>query len=398
MGDRPVRRDRVSAVAAGQLGRRRARATVGRVLAAASVGLAVTLASACAAVPDGGLVTSATIAQKGGQQAVAVQVIPPGPQPGWDPVTIVSGFLLASSDFTNNHAIAREYLTPAAATTWRPVSAVTEFADMPTPTTDTPQANTVTVRVAGSVLGTINEDGQYQAAEPGTSQDAFDFTVVRVQGQWRILNPTPELLLSKTEVSRTFRSRDLYFFDPTLSALVPDPVYVPAEATSQQLVAHLVAALQQGPQGWLARGTKTAFPHGTSLLGTSVTGSTATVNLGGRVAGTNGQQREQMAEQLLETLASAPAYPQPDTASVQSVVFEINGKPVHLSCTTGQPPALQNNSLCAGPVPAPGSRAYYVDSKDRVATLSGSGPDTAVAGPPGRAVSPFPGSRYHRTR
>jgi hypothetical protein len=389
VGEDPVRRDRVSPVAADQLRCRRAWATVGRVLAAASAGLAVTLASACAAVPDGGIVTSATIAQKGGQQAVAVQVIPPGPQPGWDPVTIVSGFLLASSDFADNHAIAREYLTPTAAKTWRPVSAVTEFAHMPTPTTDTPQANTVTVQVAGGVLGTINVDGQYQAAEPGTSQDAFDFTVVRVQGQWRILNPTPELLLSKTEVGRTFRSRDLYFFDPTLSALVPDPVYVPAEATSQQLVAHLVAALQQGPQGWLAAGTRTAFPHGTSLLGTSVTGSTATVNLGGSVAATNGQQREQMAEQLLETLASAPAYPQPDTASVQSVVFEINGKPVHLSCATGQPPALQNSSLCAGPVPTPGSRAYYVDSKQRVATLSGSGPDTAVAGPAGTGRQPF---------
>ena len=218
----------------------------------------------------------------------------------------------------------------------------------------------MTVRVAGSVLGTINEDGQYQAAKPGTSQDAFDFTVVRVQGQWRILNPTPELLLSKTEVSRTFRSRDLYFFDPTLSALVPDPVYVPAEATSQQLVAHLVAALQQGPQGWLARGTKTAFPHGTSPAR----------HVGDRQhrdrqprrtrRRDDGQQREQMAEQLLETLASAPAYPQPDTASVQSVVFEINGKPVHLSCTTGQPPssALQNKQLVRRPGPCrPGSRA-----------------------------------------
>ena len=127
----------------------------------------------------------------------------------------------------------------------------------------------------------------------------------------------------------------------------------PAEATSQQLVALLVAALQQGPQGWLATGTRTAFPPGTSMLGTSVTGSTATVNLGGRVATTGVQKREQMAAQLLQTLTGVPAYTQPDTAPVQSVVFEINGKPVRLSCTTGQPPALQT-SLCAGPVPAPG--------------------------------------------
>ncbi len=355
-----------------------------RVLAAASAGVAVMLASACAAVPDGGIVTSATIAQKGGQQAVIVQMIPSGPQPGWDPDTIVMGFLLASANFTNNHEIAREYLTPAAATSWRPASSVTEFSDMPTATTDSVQANRVTVRVSGNALGAINEDGQYQAAEPGISQGPFNFTVVHVQGRWRILNPPDELLFSKTEVSRTFGTRDLYFFDPLLSVLVPDPVYVPAEATSQQLVAHLVAALQQGPQGWLAAGTKTAFPPGTSLLGTSVSGGIATVNLGGRAAATGVQQREQMADQLFQTLASGPAYTQPDTPSVQSVLFEINGKPVRLSCTTGQPPALQNSLGCAGPVPAPGSRVYYVDGKGRVATLFGpQPPDTPEPGPAG---------------
>ncbi len=374
------------------------RTMVGRVSAVVAAGLAITLASACAAVPDGGLVTSATIAQKGGQQAVVVQVIPPGPQPGWDPEKIVTGFLLASANFTDNHAIARRYLTPTAAKKWRPGSSVIEFADMPvatiefadtpTATTDSAQTNSVTVQATGNKLGTISEDGQYQAAEQGLSEGKVNFTVVSVKGQWRIANPPHELLFSKTEVSRTYRSRDLFFFDPSLSVLVPDPVYVPSEATSQQLVALLVAALQQGPQGWLATGTRTAFPPGTSMLGTSVTGSTATVNLGGRVATTGVQKREQMAAQLLQTLTSVPAYTQPDTAPVQSVVFEINGKPVRLSCTTGQPPALQT-SLCAGPVPAPGSRAYYVDSKGRVATLFGSPPDTAAPGPAGSGRLPF---------
>ena len=360
-----------------------------RALTAAGVGLAVGLMSSCAAVPDGGIVTSATIAQRGGQQAGFVQVIPSGPQPNWDPGAIVTGFLLASSNFTNNDAIAREYLTPAAAKAWRPPSSVIEFADMPVVTTGSVQPNTVTLRVTGNELGTISEDGQYRAAEEGASQGAFDVTVVHVNGQWRIANPPNVLLLSKTEISRTFRSRDLYFFDPSLSVLVPDPVYVPAGATSQQLVAHLVAALQQGPQGWLATGTKTAFPPGTSLLGTSVTGSTATVNLGGRVAATGVQQREYMAEQLLQTLTSVPAYAPPDAGSVQSVVFEINGKPLRLSCTTGQPPALQNGPGCAGPVPETGSRAYFIDSKGRVATLFGSPPDSPVPGPAGTGQVAF---------
>jgi hypothetical protein len=347
--------------------------------------------SGCAAVPDGGIVTSATIAQRGsGQQAVVIQMIPSGPQANWDPGAIVSGFLLASSNFTNDYAIAREYLTPAAAKAWRPSSSVIEFADMPIVSTGSVvQPNTVTLRVAGNELGMISEDGQYRAAEQGASQGAFNFTVVHVKGQWRIASLPNVLLLSKTEVSRTFRSRDLFFFDPSMSVLVPDPVYVPAEATSQQLVAHLVAALQQGPLGWLATGTKTAFPPGTSLLGTSVTGSTATVNLGGRIAATGVQQREQMAEQLLQTLTGVPPYAPADAGSIQSVVFEINGTPVRLSCTTGEPPALQNGVGCAGPVPEPGSRAYYVDIKNRVATLFGSPPDTPAPGPAGTGQVPF---------
>jgi hypothetical protein len=360
------------------------------VLVASAAGLAVSLLSSCAAVPDGGIVTSATIAQRGDQQAVVVQMIPSGPQPNWSPGAIVTGFLLASSNFTNNHAIAREFLTPAAAKAWHPSSSVIEFADMPVATTDSVQPNTVTVLVTGNELGVISEDGQYQAAEEGTSQGLVDLTVVHVRGQWRIANPPNQLLLSKTEVSRTFRSRDLFFFDPSLSVLVPDPVYVPAETTSQQLVAHLVAALQQGPQGWLAAGTKTAFPSGTKLLGTSVSGSTATVNLGGRVAAAGAQQREQMADQLLQTLTSVPAYAPPDAVSVQSVVFEIKGTPVRLSCMTGQPPALQTGLACTSPgIPSPGSRAYFVDARGRVATLFGPKPDNPVPGPAGTGQPPF---------
>ncbi len=87
-----------------------ARSAAGRVLAAACTGLTIALASACAAAPDGGIVTSATMA-RGGQQDVYVQMISSAPQPGWDPETIVSGFLLASANFTGDHAIARKYLT-----------------------------------------------------------------------------------------------------------------------------------------------------------------------------------------------------------------------------------------------------------------------------------------------
>jgi hypothetical protein len=349
----------------------------------------MTAVSACATVPDGGPVTTVTFAQKGADQGLFVQMITPGPQPGWDPGAIVNGFLLASANFTGDHAIAREYLTESAARAWHPGSAVVEFANTPTVTPAAIQGNSVTVPVSGQQLGTISTDGQYQAAEPGASTRTWSFTVVRVRGQWRIAQLPDVLLLSKLDVARTFRSRELYFYDPSLSALVPDPVYLPAEATQTELVKSLVDALRQGPQGWLALGTKTAFPPGTTLLGTAMAGSTATVNLGGRAAEAGDQQRTQMSAQLLQTLASGPAYQQPGVPLVQSVVFEIDGRPVRPSCAIGSPPTMQL-SLCPGPVPRPaGARAYYVDSRGRVATLSGTQSDEPVPGMAGTGVVPF---------
>jgi Lipoprotein LpqB beta-propeller domain/Sporulation and spore germination len=350
--------------------------------------VAAVVVSACATVPDGGMVSSATIPQKGSQHDVFVQLIPPAPERGWDPALVVSGFLLASASFAGDHAIARQYLTPSAAKSWKPGVSVTEFADTPTVTAGAP-GNPARVGVAGTLLGRIGENGQYKAVEQGGNVTMWTASLARVRGEWRIQNPPDQLLLSKMDVSRTFRSRDLYFFDPSMSVLVPDPVYVPAQATTADLVAHLVRALSSGPGGWLADAAKTAFPPGTMLVNTSVAGDTATVNLGGRAGAANGQQRGEMAAQLLQTLAAAPAYPQSDVTPVQSVVLEINGKPVHVSCETGTPPALQLRQ-CPDLLPsAPGSRVYYVDSHGRVATLTGSRAGGVVPGPAGAGGTPL---------
>ncbi len=42
------------------------------------------------------------------------------PAPGWSPSQIVQNFLLASADFADHHAIAREYLTGSASRSWQP--------------------------------------------------------------------------------------------------------------------------------------------------------------------------------------------------------------------------------------------------------------------------------------
>jgi Lipoprotein LpqB beta-propeller domain/Sporulation and spore germination len=354
-----------------------------RVLAAACA----MAATACATVPDGGLVRSAAVPSKGAQQGAIVQLIPPSPERGWDPAQIVRGFLIASASFAGDHAVARQYLTPQVAKTWNPGSSVAEFADTPA-ATDAPPGKTRRVGVTGKLLGKISEDGQYHAVEQGVNTEVWTAVLTRVAGQWRITNPPAQLLLSKTDVDRSFRFRDLYFYDPSMSVLVPDPVYVPAESTTADLVTHLVHALGEGPQGWLAGAAKTAFPAGTKLLGTSVGGGTVTVNLGGLAATADAEQLGLIGKQLLQTLATAPAFSETDVPSVQSVMLEINGRPVHVSCAQGTPPELQY-AQCPPPLPVtPRSSAYYVDRAGRVAMLSGSRSDLPVPGPAGTGGGP----------
>ena len=45
------------------------------------------------------------------------------------------------------------------------------------------------------------------------------------------LQAPPYLLLTSDSFQYDYQLRNLYFFDPTDSYLVPDPVYVPLQAT-----------------------------------------------------------------------------------------------------------------------------------------------------------------------
>ena len=44
------------------------------------------------------------------------------------------------------------------------------------------------------------------------------------------------LLLTQTQFADDYDLRNLYFFDPTYHYLVPDPVYVPLQASTSSLM------------------------------------------------------------------------------------------------------------------------------------------------------------------
>lgn len=308
------------------------------------------------------------------------QLIPVPPGKDWSAENIVAGFLVASASFANGHAIARQYLGPTAARQWKPDRVVTVVGQpqvsqarlVPAQSAGGPL--TTTVRVTGQQLATLTRTGQLLPLGGRVSED---FLLTKESGQWRITNPPARLLLTPQTFLDVYQPRNLYFIAPS-GPLVPDPVFVPQQATETSFASDLVRALLPPgpPEGsWLFRAVRTSFPAGTRLLApVRLDGTLATVNLGGAAAATSRDTRDRMAAQLVWTLTSQSYTPSP----IKSVVLQINGRPQRIHGATSQ--LLRNYQAS---VPAQAAQPYlYFTGTDRVLReLS-----------PGGQVRPLPGA------
>ena len=349
----------------------------------------VLLLAGCVIVPTSGHVqaVNATQGGAGGGQSY-LQPIPVPPGHGWTPQQIVSGFLAANASFANGHAVAREYLLPSASQGWRPGWAVTVFAQNPSivsPPPYIPQqsfktANTTAVEVSGTVLGTVSNSGQYAISpqsQAATQEEKFG--LIKQGGEWRISTLPSVVLLTQADFLHVYQPRNIYFFDPAMQVLLPDPVYVPQEATPADLVTQLLRVMLATPSGWLLDAAQTAFPGGTRLLNVSLDGGTAIVNLGGAATNASADRLRQMSAQLVWTLVGSSS----DEPSIQSVELEVNGRPWTLP-GSGSP--VQQIGSYGAYVPAAPAHAsfYYADGRGAVRSLSG----TAQANAPQGATVP----------
>ena len=362
--------------------------------AAATACLACAVLAGCVTLPTRGQALPVKEPASGsGQGTDFPQLIPAPPGKGWSPEQIVSGFLAASGSFVQHHAFARKYLAPQAARTWDPGQAVTVVSGeiqpklvhqpkgKPEKATGQPAPNrkTSSVKVSGVQVASISASGQYQVASGPTPP--FVFRLARVSGQWRILNPPNRLLLSNSEFHRVYQPRNLYYFNSDSSILVPDPVFVPLQATTVDLATQLVRALGQQPLGWLQGATQTSLPRGTRLLGdVKIEGSGAVVNLGGTIIGASADIIEEVAAQLVWTLTSASYGP----SAITSVRLEINGRKQQIPGSTGGI-ALRKNYAAMVPIPSGNPGLFFVASDGTVQTLpaSGSASPQAVHGAAG---------------
>lgn len=336
-----------------------------RLRAGLVVAAAVASAAGCMGMPDSGPVgVFSASPQSTAPNQDFVGAFPSGPQVGWNPSQIVQGFLNASASYPVNSAIARQYLVSSAAKTWAPGWSVKVFSQLNVAEqAERKPEGRRGVEVTGDVQSTFNGSGQFVSAQrQGDPTARYPFSLSKVGGQWRIVNPPPNYrLLTEQEFADYYKPQDLYFFNSANRVLVPDSVFVPLGTSTTALVDDLVQTLDQGPKGtWLQNATET-FPAGTTVLNVTLENATAVVNLGGALAKADTDTREQVSAQLVWTLSSLRV----GQPSVQSVELEINGKawvPPETICAIKQSRSpVQNQATypCYDPYPEQQARFAF---------------------------------------
>ncbi|MGH3151266.1 MAG: LpqB family beta-propeller domain-containing protein [Streptosporangiaceae bacterium] len=335
---------------------------------------AVAALAGCVGMPDNGPATEFTASPPSSQpNNDFIGLFPSAPRPGGSPWQIVQGFLVASANYPTYAALADDYLTASATKAYRPADLTVLSNFRLTEQSPTQAASghrevsRATVQTEGTVQTTFGGSPQGQYFWPLNQSGAdstYTFDLVKVDGQWRISNPPSSRMLVPEDFQYYYQTRDLYFFGPQEEqTLVPNSVFVPLGTNEQLLVADLVDALSQDPKTpWLANAAVSQFPPQTKVLGVSVDGATATVNLGGAIAHAPAKTLWEVSAQLVWTLTSSTL-----PGSIQSVVLELNGQPWASRgppCSGGPvPTAFQTLAAyqCYNPFPSAATSFYYVN-------------------------------------
>lgn len=270
---------------------------------------ALLLVAGCATVPS----TSAPVVVRTvGADAPGVAV--KAPLSGREPDLLVCDFVTASAAPTSRHSAARQYLTQDASASWEDGTSTRILDNLACLPDDgggsAPGRSRVLLR--GDSVGTLSATGQY-TVNPTPELYAVTLRLVQVDGQWRIENPPTGVVLRRGDFQAAYRRLPVYFLDPGLHTVVPDPRWV--INAPESLAARLVELLVAGPSADLAPAVVTELPVGSSLRSnvsgvdgaggpSSVRGNGVRIDLAGLDALDAGQ-RQLLAAQIVWTLDAA---------------------------------------------------------------------------------------------
>ena len=284
------------------------------------------LLAGCASVPTSGPIQQGPVVVAAGTDQF-IRVIPHEPVAEMTPEEIVAGFQEATAASEAGYETARTYLTPSASARWRPESGIQVYDA--TGLTTTSKAGTVVDE--GALAARIDADWQYNVVAPA-KRTQWRYTLVQVDGQWRIADLPQGLVLGPGDIDRGYRSANLYFLTRDFGTLVPAPITIPFSPASG-LATQLVNGLLAGPTTWIAPAVRTAFPEGTRLaLGSvPIVEGVAEVQLTREVLNADDATRQKLSAQLVWTLRQLPdvtgvrvtvngqSLPVPSVASVQPI-------------------------------------------------------------------------------
>lgn len=272
---------------------------------AAAVAAALVLAG-CTGLPTNGYV------QPGAQVGTADSAprwlfSPDGPTEDARPEDIVLGFLAAAESPVDDWGTAREFLLDSEAEDWDPSASVTidslndraigEFASSGA------ESGSGTIDVTLTPTGVVNGQGEYGAAA-GTPV-TLGFELARDEdGQWRIAEAPPGIVVQSGNFPLIFEPRELFFWDPSWTFLVPDVRWHPSTSDP---VATISRALVDGePASWLTGAAVSAFGDGVEVRGTpSSDEGTAEITLSSDALGVDVERQGRMLAQLQASLASS---------------------------------------------------------------------------------------------
>lgn len=228
---------------------------------ASPVALAVLLVtlSGCVGIPDRSDPVPVTVVEDDALSDAGIQIEALAPRAGQQPDEVVRSFLAASASNTRSRPVARLHLTEEAEQNWADDAGVTVIESLPFALV--PSADGTQVTLTGRVIGRVDADGVYTAAEEELRQV---LSLVQVDGEWRIDNPSPGVTLRVDDFRRAYVQYNLYFLDPTGTKVVPDPRFFLSGSAARANT--LVEQLLEGPSQFLAPAVTTEFGPDVELL------------------------------------------------------------------------------------------------------------------------------------
>lgn len=285
---------------------------------------AVLLLSSCTGLPTSGDPKQG-LALGESSEVPEILLLASDPLPGASPRKIVDDFLEAAVTPTDVWAVARKFLTPELAATWRPSEGVSidessssrTFVSDAEDVSDAKNGDTVEIQVGIDMVASVDGTGAYSAA---TGTSSLTFSVVKTEGEWRISKAPNGIVIDQSRFPQVFGDYPLQYFDEGWSRLVPDVRWLPRRESIATAVTQTL--IEGAPSPWLEPAVQSAFPSDVKLARDAVfidAELVADVALNRDAQGLDPTTLSRMRTQLQATLKAAGIH-------VSQVRFTIDGR------------------------------------------------------------------------